>query len=51
MKYEEIATVLECEPGTVKVRVFRAMRALEQAYRTLADERGSLKDRDVANGN
>jgi RNA polymerase sigma factor (sigma-70 family) len=45
MKYEEIATILECEVGTVKVRVFRAMRALEQAYFTLAEER-----RDVANG-
>jgi RNA polymerase sigma factor (sigma-70 family) len=45
MKYEEIATILACEVGTVKVRVFRAMRALEQAYFTLAEER-----RDVANG-
>ena len=35
MKYEEIAAILGCEPGTVKVRVFRAMRALEQAYFTL----------------
>lgn len=39
MKYEEIAAVLDCEPGTVKVRVFRAMRALEQAYFVLAEER------------
>ena len=46
LKYDEIATILECEVGTVKVRVFRAMRALEQAYFTLAEER-----RDVANGN
>ena len=30
MKYDEIAEVLGCEVGTVKVRVFRAMRALEQ---------------------
>ncbi len=39
MKYEEIATVLECETGTVKVRVYRAMRALEQIYFTLAGEK------------
>ncbi len=39
MKYEEIATLLGCEVGTVKVRVFRAMRALEQVYHTLAKER------------
>ncbi len=45
MKYEEIATILQCEVGTVKVRVFRAMRALEQAYFVLAEER-----RDLANG-
>jgi RNA polymerase sigma-70 factor (ECF subfamily) len=32
MKYEEIADVLGCEVGTVKVRVYRAMRALEQGY-------------------
>jgi RNA polymerase sigma-70 factor (ECF subfamily) len=32
MKHEEIATVLGCEVGTVKVRVYRAVRALEQLY-------------------
>jgi len=46
MKYEHIAEILGCEPGTVKVRVFRAMRALEQAYFAVAEER-----RDAANGN
>jgi RNA polymerase sigma factor (sigma-70 family) len=51
MKYEEIAGILDCEPGTVKVRVFRAVRALEQAYRAIADERRGLGGRDVANGN
>jgi RNA polymerase sigma factor (sigma-70 family) len=51
MKYEEIAGILDCEPGTVKVRVFRAMRALEQAYHAIADERRGLGGRDVANGN
>ena len=36
MKYEEIATVLGCEVGTVKTRVFRAMRALSETYRELS---------------
>jgi RNA polymerase sigma-70 factor (ECF subfamily) len=39
MKYDELATVLGCEVGTVKVRVYRAMRALEQAYLTISGER------------
>jgi RNA polymerase sigma factor (sigma-70 family) len=39
LKYEEIASVLGCEIGTVKVRVFRAMRALEQAYFALLKEK------------
>ena len=39
MKYEDIAAVLGCEVGTVKVRVYRAMRALEQVYFTLAGEK------------
>ena len=38
MKYEEIAMVLSCEVGTVKVRVYRAMRALEQTYFALEKE-------------
>ena len=32
MKYEDIGAVLGCETGAVKVRVYRAMRALEQIY-------------------
>jgi len=39
MKYEEIAEVLGCGVGTVKVRVYRAMRALAQIYSTLAGEK------------
>lgn len=39
LRYEEIASVLGCEVGTVKVRVFRAMRALEQTYFTLLKEK------------
>ncbi len=38
MKYEDIAGILDCEVGTVKVRVFRAMRALEAAYNAVAEE-------------
>ena len=41
MKYEDIAEVLECEVGTVKVRVYRAIRALEQIYFTLEKEKAS----------
>jgi RNA polymerase sigma-70 factor (ECF subfamily) len=41
MKYEDIATVLGCEVGTVKVRVYRAMRALEQMYFSLVQENAS----------
>ena len=33
--------VLGCEVGTVKVRVFRAMRALEQIYVTLVKEKSA----------
>ena len=39
MKYEDIAAVLGCEPGAVKVRVYRAMRALEEIYFALAGEK------------
>src|SRR5579863_5874183 len=39
LKYDEIASVLGCEVGTVKVRVFRAMRALEQVYFSLLKEK------------
>ena len=41
MKHEDIATVLGCEVGTVKVRVYRAIRALEQIYFTLEKEKVS----------
>jgi RNA polymerase sigma factor (sigma-70 family) len=41
MKYEDIAAVLGCEAGTVKVRVHRAMRALEEAYFALTGEKVS----------
>jgi RNA polymerase sigma-70 factor (ECF subfamily) len=39
MRHDEIALVLGCEVGTVKVRVFRAVKALEQIYTGLEKER------------
>ncbi|HLJ14184.1 MAG TPA: RNA polymerase sigma factor [Bryobacteraceae bacterium] len=39
LKYEEIAGVLGCEVGTVKVRVYRAVRALSEIFNELAGER------------
>jgi RNA polymerase sigma factor (sigma-70 family) len=41
MKYEDIAAVLNCEVGAVKVRVYRAVRALEQIYFALEKEKAS----------
>ncbi len=41
MKYEDIAVVLGCEVGTVKVRVYRAIRALEQIYFEIEREKAS----------
>ncbi len=41
LKYEEIAAMLGCETGTVKVRVFRAMRALERVYFALQKEKSA----------
>lgn len=39
LKYEEIAAILGCEVGTVKVRVFRAVRALGQIFFELQGEK------------
>lgn len=41
LKYEEIATVLDCEVGTVKVRVHRALRELGDRFFALRGERAS----------
>ena len=41
LKYEEIASVLKCEVGTVKVRVYRAMRELTDRFFALSGERAS----------
>jgi RNA polymerase sigma factor (sigma-70 family) len=35
LKYEEIARLLGCEPGAVKVRVHRALRQLREVYMDL----------------
>ena len=39
LKYDEIASVLQCEVGTVKVRVYRALRELGDRFFALAGER------------
>jgi RNA polymerase sigma-70 factor (ECF subfamily) len=41
LKYEEIASVLQCEVGTVKVRVYRALRELGDRFFALGGERAS----------
>jgi len=38
MRYEEIGNVLGCSVGTVKVRVYRALRALSESYKKLSGE-------------
>jgi len=39
LKYEEIGSILGCDVGAVKVRVYRALRALSQIYFELAGEK------------
>ena len=39
LKYEEIAKVLNCKVGTVKARVFRALKELSKIYFKLAGEK------------
>jgi RNA polymerase sigma factor (sigma-70 family) len=39
LRYEEIAELLNCEPGAVKVRVHRAMHALRCCFHEIAQER------------
>ncbi|HXS96013.1 MAG TPA: RNA polymerase sigma factor [Candidatus Limnocylindrales bacterium] len=41
LKYEDIAAALECEVGTVKVRVYRALRELGDRFFALRGERAS----------
>jgi len=39
LKYQEIAEILDCEIGTVKARVFRALRELADVFQGLAKVR------------
>jgi RNA polymerase sigma-70 factor, ECF subfamily len=41
LKYEQIADILACDVGTVKVRVYRAIKALSQVFFELAGEKAS----------
>ena len=41
LKYEDIASILKCEVGTVKVRVYRALRDLSERFFALSGERAS----------
>jgi len=41
LKYDEIAAALDCEVGTVKVRVYRALRELGDRFFALTRERTS----------
>jgi RNA polymerase sigma-70 factor, ECF subfamily len=41
LKYAQIADILSCDAGTVKVRVYRATKALTQIFFELAGERAS----------
>lgn len=46
MKYEEIARTLECEVGTVKVRVHRALRELRDRFEKLS----AVKPKGISGG-
>jgi len=41
LKYDQIAEILACDAGTVKVRVYRAIKALSQIFFELAGEKAS----------
>jgi RNA polymerase sigma factor (sigma-70 family) len=41
LKYDEIASILGCDVGAVKVRVYRAVKALGQIYFEMSGERAS----------
>jgi RNA polymerase sigma-70 factor (ECF subfamily) len=41
LKYDEIASIMKCEVGTVKVRVYRALRELGDRFFALGGERAS----------
>jgi RNA polymerase sigma-70 factor (ECF subfamily) len=41
LKYGEIAEILDCEIGAVKVRVYRATREISQIFYQLSGEKAS----------
>jgi len=41
LRYEQIGEILSCDAGTVKVRVYRAVKALSQIFFELAGEKAS----------
>ncbi len=41
LSHQQVAAVVGCETGTVKGRVFRAMKELEENYRHLCREKAS----------
>jgi RNA polymerase sigma-70 factor (ECF subfamily) len=41
LKYSEIAQILDCEIGAVKVRIYRAVRELGQIFNQLSGEKAS----------
>jgi len=43
LKYDEIAQMLGCETGTVKVRVFRALKDLKTVFQQLENQRVANK--------
>jgi RNA polymerase sigma-70 factor (ECF subfamily) len=45
LKYDEIAELLDCEVGTVKVRVFRALQDLRKVFQQLEGEKVSIGTR------
>ena len=48
LKYEEIAAILGCEVGAVKVRVYRAVRALGQVFFELSQRRIPAPGQELA---
>jgi RNA polymerase sigma-70 factor (ECF subfamily) len=48
LKYEEIASILGCEVGAVKVRVYRAVRALGQIFFELSQRRMAAPGEEMA---
>lgn len=39
LRYQEIAQILKCEVGTVKVRVYRALKELREKFCELSGEK------------